>query len=98
MITDPRISLDRIGTLLDTEMPDELARAAAFGAVCGICSVIEEYLEYNEKPQRRYTVQRLHRLRSHCAAMFGFDSRGEYSIAQHHQFALECLSQVRSGL
>ena len=98
MITDPRISLDQIGKLLAAEMPDEFAKAAAFGAVCGICSIIEEYLEYNERPQQTYTVERLHRLRAHCAAIFGFDSWGEYSLSEHHQMASECLSQVGSGL
>jgi hypothetical protein len=68
-------------------------------AICGVCSEIEHYLEYqDQKSDKKFTLQRLHRLRSYSAALLGFDTIGQDTISNMRQKALESLSQVKSGI
>lgn len=98
MITDPDVTLKRIERIVTSDLDDDTVAMAAFGAICGCCSAIEEFLEYSEHPQKKYTFERLRRLRAQAAAICGFDAQGGVSLGEHRQKALESMAQVRSGL
>lgn len=95
-MNDPKTALDKIEELLSVSRgtDDIYQHAAAFGAISVLIQSLESYFE----ERAPYVGENIDRLRSHSAAMLGYERTGGHSVEQHHVWSLGALNALNDAL
>lgn len=95
-MNNPKQSVEKIEELLKAarETNGLFAHAAAFAAITALVDKLDRYF----KEKAVDADENVERLRSHSAAMLGYDITNGHSIKQHYVWALDAISGLNDAL
>ncbi|MFK3641260.1 hypothetical protein [Pseudomonas protegens] len=95
-MNDPKLAITKIEELMKASRESEnlFEHAAAFAAISVLIDQLDQYFE--EKAP--YAGENVSRLRSHTAAMLGYDITNNHSPDQHYSWSLAAISGLEGTL